>query len=66
MATLKIVPVPERLPELRAALNGRFLKAVYMYTHCEGVITLHGTVAGTLADIARLLEREGLTVQSSR
>lgn len=62
MATLKIVPVPERLPELRAALNGRFLKAVAMYSHCEGVITLHGTGVTTLAVVAHELKREGLTV----
>lgn len=60
MAITKVTPVPEKITQLRAALDDRFAKKIWMYTmNHDGTITLQTVMDGILRDIVRTLEREG-------
>jgi len=57
--TVQINPSPEKVSQLRAALDGRFAKQVWKYTiSSNGTFTLRGYTSGTLRDIVRVLEDE--------
>lgn len=60
MAITKITPVPEKITQLRAALDDRFTTKIWMYTmNHDGTLTLQAVMDGILRDIVRTLEREG-------
>ncbi|NBR63284.1 MAG: hypothetical protein EBT77_03050 [Verrucomicrobia bacterium] len=59
--TTQIAPSPEKVTQLRRALDGRFATKVWKYTvSSDGTFTLHGYNSGTLRDIVQVLEAEGI------
>jgi hypothetical protein len=63
MATAKVIPAKDKLPQLRAELGNMLGKYIYQYTlNVDGTIILNAVMPGILTDVIRSLERDKLIV----